>query len=460
LTLFLVLAMWMTLSIGTLLIGTRSVWPLSVLIILGVLRLALVIETANGLQVAFFVILLFALVIQLGLTWLQARGQNDTVQRLSLDAAQRLNTYEVIYSLTQRVAQRPEMNSLLPDIVRLVRDSSVEIEAVQLWLVMEDRRNVTLSASTERADPIGRQVGIGSLDIVGRVTLDGKAVLVQNTPNEQSYRRSALPPGIQSQLAMPLKIVSEVNGVLLVTSRQNDAFLGADGQSLQKLADQAAVAIENTRLYANVQADQLESRRLTDELRAAQKSIERLNRQLTGQAWSDYLRGRDQTLAYTIDLQSGQVDNFSDWTASLNAARQSSEVTIQTIPGQTENVLALPISVRGQAIGALEFEIDPDHMPSPEQIAVMQQVVERMGLSAENARLFDEAQRLARRENMLSVIGARLQSAASIDSVLMAAAQSLSESLNASRIAIRLADPDNTPDIPPVDRNPNQEAAR
>ncbi len=462
LTIFLVLSMWMALSITTLLVGIRGVLPMSALIVIGILRLAFVIETTSGLRAAFFIILLAGLVQQLGLTWLQARGQNDAVQRLSLDAAQRLTTYEVIYRLTQRVTQRPDLNTLMADIVRLVRDSSVEIEAVQLWLVMDDRRNVVLSASTDRADPIGRQVGIGSLDIVGRVALDGKMVLVQNTPSEQSYRRSALPAGIQSQLAVPIKIVSVVTGVVLVTSRQNDSFLGADAQSLEKLADQAANAIESTRLFASVQNGQNENRRLNDELRASQKSVERLNRQLTGQAWTDYLRGRDKPLEYTIDMKSGQVDNFSEWTDGLKQAQQSNAVTIQAPASQTEkgHILALPISIRGQAIGALEFELESDQMPSPEQIAVMQQVVERMGLSAENARLFDEAQRLVRRETMLGVISARLQSAASIDSVLMAAAQSLSESLNASRVAIRLADPDTNPDFPPVDRSPNQEAAR
>ena len=461
LTIYIILTMWMMLSITALLIGTRAILPVSLLIMLGVFELALKIESDSGLRLVFFIILLIALIEQIGLVSLQARAQNEAVQRISLDSAQRLTTYEAMYSLAQRVLRRPDLDTLLSDIVRLVRDSSVTIDTVQLWLVQDDRRNVTLTASTERADSLGQQVGIGSLDIVGRVTLDGKTIVVQNIPTEQSYRRSALSPGIQSQIAIPMKVVSEVIGVLLINSRQTEAFSGMDGQSLQRLADQAAIAIENSRLFTTAQSSQADNKRLAEDLRTAQKSIEQLNRQLTGQAWDDYLRNRERMLAYTIDLQSGQVDDFAAWTTSLDTARSSNQVTVQPLSGQADMVLALPISVRGQAIGALEFEFDPGRVPSAEQIAVMQQVVERMGLSAENARLFDEAQRLARREAMLSTIGARLQSAASIDSVLMAAAQSLSESLNASRVAIRLTSQNEDGDLDiSSDLSPKQEAAR
>ena len=49
LTIFLVLAMWMTLSTATLLTGIRSIWPMAVLILLAVVLLAVDTENTIGL---------------------------------------------------------------------------------------------------------------------------------------------------------------------------------------------------------------------------------------------------------------------------------------------------------------------------------------------------------------------------------------------------------------------------
>ncbi len=101
-------------------------------------------------------------------------------------------------------------------------------------------------------------------------------------------------------------------------------------------------------------------------------------------------------------------------------------------------MVALPISVRGQVIGAMEFEIMADQDISPEQMSILQQVVERLGLAAENARLLEVAQRVAQREALVNEISIRLQAATGIDAVVAAATQSLADAFQSPRVAIRL----------------------
>ena len=65
-----------------------------------------------------------------------------------------------------------------------------------------------------------------------------------------------------SELCVPLKVGSRMLGVLNAESRQRNHFAPTDQQLLQTLADQAAVAIENAKLFEQVQshAEQLERR--------------------------------------------------------------------------------------------------------------------------------------------------------------------------------------------------------
>ena len=59
--------------------------------------------------------------------------------------------------------------------------------------------------------------------------------------------------GLKSCLAVPLKIGERVSGVLIAVYKEKAGFSDRETELLQRLANQAAVAIENTRLYDQVQ---------------------------------------------------------------------------------------------------------------------------------------------------------------------------------------------------------------
>jgi GAF domain-containing protein len=62
-------------------------------------------------------------------------------------------------------------------------------------------------------------------------------------------------------------------------------------------------------------------------------------------------------------------------------------------------IIAIPLRVRGQVVGAMEFELDVAQGFAPEDLALIQEVSERFGLAAENTRLIQESQRIAQREH-------------------------------------------------------------
>ena len=66
---------------------------------------------------------------------------------------------------------------------------------------------------------------------------------------------------------------------------------------------------------------------------------------------------------------------------------------LATLAPKTE--VALPLRARGRTLGLLTLFYDEGHQPSPEDVAVAQDVADRAGLAWDNARLFTQQQQLA-----------------------------------------------------------------
>lgn len=345
--------------------------------------------------------------------------------------------------LVQRLlAARLELKPLLEETVKLVRGSFPGIDDARLFLLDKERKNAMLVASTSPAD-VGRvgslQIGVGSLGVIGRVTITGQTLLVRDSGDEHAHRRAAFLEGTRAELVIPLRVANEVIGALDAQSRDVSGFPTEEIETLETLANQIAIAIDNARLYAEAQAKLAENQRLYEQASNNLREIERLNQQLTGGAWAEYLRGMSTVPAFSVDLITGRVEDAAEWTPTLAEASRKNQVVVRT--AQQGKVVSLPIAVRGQVIGAMEFELSPDQHIGPDQMVILQQVIERLGLAAENIRLLDEAQRIAQREAMVNEITARMQAATNVEAVVAAATQSLADAFQSSRVAIRLGTP-------------------
>lgn len=85
------------------------------------------------------------------------------------------------------------------------------------------------------------------------VVRSGQAINVPDTTQEARYVAIGHMPASRSELCVPMRVAEQVIGVLDVESDEPNHFTPADQQLLQLLADQAAVALENARLYRNLQ---------------------------------------------------------------------------------------------------------------------------------------------------------------------------------------------------------------
>ncbi|MBD3271118.1 MAG: GAF domain-containing protein, partial [Elusimicrobia bacterium] len=96
--------------------------------------------------------------------------------------------------------------------------------------------------------------------IAGKVAKTGKAIFVENIEQDSRYQRANLERyGSKSFISVPMRVKNRVIGVLSVNSSNPDrVFENRDLRLLTILADQAAITLENSDLYENLQQFYLE----------------------------------------------------------------------------------------------------------------------------------------------------------------------------------------------------------
>jgi serine phosphatase RsbU (regulator of sigma subunit)/putative methionine-R-sulfoxide reductase with GAF domain len=157
-----------------------------------------------------------------------------------------------IAEVSRKVAAILDLHTLFQDTVHLIQETFGYYH-VCIFTVDAAARQVALQASTS---PLITQRG---LDIHwGRGIIGGSAALAQSLrvndvrEDQRFVSDSALEP-TRAELAIPIKVEERILGVLDLQSDRVGAFTDRDVSTLQILADQIAVAIEDSRLYATQQ---------------------------------------------------------------------------------------------------------------------------------------------------------------------------------------------------------------
>jgi len=105
---------------------------------------------------------------------------------------------------------------------------------------------------------------------------------------------------------------------------------------------------------------------------------------------------------------------------------------------QTRSEMALPLISRGRVIGALTVQSVKPQAFSDDDVAALQTMADQVANAIENARLLQETERLARRNELISVVTGKLRGALGLEGVLQTTVRELGLALGASEAVIRL----------------------
>jgi GAF domain-containing protein/HAMP domain-containing protein len=270
----------------------------------------------------------------------------------------------------------------------------------------------------------GHKLRVGQVGIVGFVADVGVPRVALDVGEDAVFFNNPDLPMTRSEMALPLKARGQVMGVLDVQSVEQSAFTDDDVETLQVLADQVALALDNARLLKD-------SRDALEELR-------NLYGQRTRQAWKERLERGVISYRYS---RTGWVSS-SNLSASENLTGVESLVDI-TEPAirinQDQHEMLVPITLRGQVLGSLILRREKEQNPwSRNELQMATELIAQVIPALENARLLEENQSRAQMETLVGQVSSRIQSSLDLDTVLKTAVQEIGLVINASRVQIRL----------------------
>ncbi len=267
-----------------------------------------------------------------------------------------------------------------------------------IYLLDPSEKWAELKAATGQAGNVliqnRHRLEIAGRSMVANCVRDRSPRIAQNTAEEKQRFENPLLPYTRSEIALPLIVGDRVLGVLDVQSTKSADFGTGVIETMQNMASQVAVALENARLFQEAQDS-------INELRSIQKQY--------------LLEGWTSIKSYNEDLE--------------YAIGESSESESQ--------ILESPISLRDQILGQITLEGREEW--TTEQQSLVDAIITQAAIALENARLVSESRQIALRERTLAEINSRIWTSPSVDGILQTVVRELGRRLDVANASIELS---------------------
>jgi GAF domain-containing protein len=344
-------------------------------------------------------------------------ARSDELQKVNKNIRRRAEQFEAVTQVTQDITSIRDLRELLPRIATVISEK-FGFYHVGVFLLDEVNEYAILTATNSEG---GRKMierkhrlRVGEQGIVGNVTKTGIPRIAMDVGEDAVFFDNPELPDTHSEMALPLKTGTLIIGALDVQSTERAAFTDEDVQMLSLLANQVSLAIENARLF--------------EETRKALSESEAVGRQTTREAWRNLPAERGLIGYRYTRVGASPLEKPVDVTEPANGKNKG--------VGTEASQIVVPIELRGETIGTLVVQSPSTANISQEQLDLIKAVAERVAISAENARLFDETTRRAERERMVSEITSKIRSVNDPQAMIQTAMEELRNALGASRVDV------------------------
>jgi signal transduction histidine kinase len=283
----------------------------------------------------------------------------------------------------------------------------------------------------------------GRNSAVGRVALEKQTIQIPDilADPEYTYLKDREIPRGRTLVAVPFLRNGEPIGVIVLGRNIVRPFTDRQIELVTTFADQAVIAIENVRLFNEVQARTRELARSVDELKALSQVSQAVNSSLdvktvlsTILAYACELSDAGGGAIYVLDEAKGEFviaagHNMSDEliaavraaqvrlgdTVVAQCAKRQAAVQVANLAEESSNplfailtrsgvrsLLAVPLLRQDRAIGVLLVRRKQIGTFSPETVNLLQSFASQSALAIYNARLFQEVREKSRQLELAS----------------------------------------------------------
>ncbi len=332
----------------------------------------------------------------------------------------------LVHSVTAQVSQITDQDILTKQIVQLVQQS-FNYYYVAVFLINDETKRLQFkdsasSTESEKPDferPSHPGFALGE-HIIGHVAKTGCELIANDVKKEQRYKEVNSLADTKSEVVLPLRIETHIFGVFDVQSNRLNAFTEEDLLVLRSLADNIAIAIENTRL---IQTAQQRANQLTAVGEASRAITSILDFDALLQRIVNLIRDRFNfpfVHLYTIDHSlekiifkagSGQrsplytessisfdvnaITGVIPWVVQHGQTKRINDVEKEPLfvePPFTEQTsgseMTIPLNFGGEILGVLDIQSKHKQAFSQEEQQLMETLGDNIAISIHNARLY------------------------------------------------------------------------
>jgi GAF domain-containing protein len=399
-------------------------------------------------------------------------GLGEFTHTICPDCAEKIFSKRIYLESYQNICKAISMSLSLAEVLNLIVTNVVKVmnvKASSLRLLNRETKQLELAAChglSERYANKGPVVYDGS--IVDAMA--GKPVSIYDitSDNNARYRNEAIEEGIRSILSIPLRFGEEVIGVLRMYTSEPVEYSSEDLKFVTAIAEQAAIAIVNARVFEKTVSKEKEYLRVFQRVAKAVSASLQLDQVLdmivrtlpevmnlkaaTIRLLDESGERLDLVAAYGLSvryLQRGPVDMEEN----IREALQEKPVAIHDVSTDPrvfyrkeaeeegiQSMLTLPIVARSRIIGILRLLTSQTRHFSGQDIDFASALAEQCGTAIENARMYERQYREARYLSALQDIAIAVSSTLSVQAVMDMIVKRIARGMEAHAATIRLLD--------------------
>ena len=395
----------------------------------------------------------------------------DLIGTLEQRVTDRTKALATTTEVSRRLSTILNRKELVTEVVNQVRDS-FGYQHTQIYFYDEATEYLIMAGGTgEAGDMLLAQfhkVAKGR-GLVGRAAENNQAMLVSDTSQNPDWLPNALLPDTKSEVAIPISIGNQVLGVLDVQDNIIDGLQQEDIDSLQSIANQVAVALQNIRQYENTQkiaADMgvvanvgIATSTITESGRLLQEVVDLSKKSFNLYHVHIYLLNE---AGDSLELTSGagevgrqmisekrSIPLDSEQSLVARAARTREGVVVNDVTvtpdflpnpllPDTRSEMAVPMIVADKVIGVLDVQSETVNRFTAIDISIQTTLASQVSVALQNARSFSQTQRLAERETAVNLITQKIQSTTSVEAALQITARELGHVLGMKSTLVAL----------------------
>ena len=333
---------------------------------------------------------------------------------------------------------------LQPVLEAVARNASRLCDSSDSIILRVDGDSLTVAARHGQIQklPIGDRLPIRRDLVTGRAVLDRQTVHVHDLANASDAEYAAGKAvqakfGQRTMLAVPMLGEGTVVGVIALARMQVNPFTDKQIELIKTFADQAVIAIENVRLFQELEARTQDLARSVEQLRALTQASQTVNATLdldqvlsTIVASAVQLSGADSGVIYELHEEAREFrpsathgfsrelieqllatplrvgDGATGRAAETHAPVQIPDVLVEgahsgplqraTAASGMRALLAVPLLREGRVLGSLGLGRKAAGEFPPEVVNLLQTFAAQSVLAIENARLFREIEQKSR----------------------------------------------------------------